>query len=317
VQRQERLHPLDQEAFMAGWDLRPLSLGEILDRTFSIYRRNFLLFLGIAALPHLLVLALQLVQSMRLPIGVIAGRNPSIGNSLYAGGVLTIVAWIVQLFAYLFTQGGSVFAVSEIYLGRPITIGESFGRMRGELGNLFVVLLLNSLLVFGAPVLCFVGAIASGTPSLMFFGFVLFMYPGIYLACRLMVCVPCALLENIGPRASLERSFSLTKGSAGRAFVVYLLYVLLIWAAASLLTWPFAAGIVASQKDPTMLRIWLALTQVGSFIAEVLVGPFLTIAAAIFYFDLRVRKEAFDLQILMNPSGNFPSGPASVPTMLS
>jgi len=36
---------------MAAIDLRPLSLGEILDRTFSLYRNNFLLFFGITAIP--------------------------------------------------------------------------------------------------------------------------------------------------------------------------------------------------------------------------------------------------------------------------
>src|ERR1700722_12618250 len=47
---------------MTGLELRPLSLGEILDRTFTLYRRYFLLFLGISAIPQLLVLAFQLVQ---------------------------------------------------------------------------------------------------------------------------------------------------------------------------------------------------------------------------------------------------------------
>ncbi len=37
---------------MAALDLRPLSLGELLDRTFFLYRRNFLLFVGIAAIPY-------------------------------------------------------------------------------------------------------------------------------------------------------------------------------------------------------------------------------------------------------------------------
>jgi hypothetical protein len=47
---------------MSTLDLRPLSIGELLDRTFSLYRRNFLLFIGISAIPQLLVLALQLAQ---------------------------------------------------------------------------------------------------------------------------------------------------------------------------------------------------------------------------------------------------------------
>lgn len=52
---------------MSTLDLRPLSIGELLDRTFSLYRRNFALFIGIAAIPQLLVLALQLVQTAFLP----------------------------------------------------------------------------------------------------------------------------------------------------------------------------------------------------------------------------------------------------------
>jgi len=39
--------------------LRPLSTGELLDRTFSLYRNHFVLFVGIFALPHLCVLAFQ------------------------------------------------------------------------------------------------------------------------------------------------------------------------------------------------------------------------------------------------------------------
>ncbi len=66
-----------------------------------------------------------------------------------------------------------------------------------------------------------------------------------------------------------------------------------------------------------MMRMWLAMSQVGSFLAGVLVNPFLTIATAVFYYDLRVRKEAFDLQVMMNPSGAIPTGPAGVPTILS
>jgi hypothetical protein len=80
---------------------------------------------------------------------------------------------------------------------------------------------------------------------------------------------------------------------------------------------PFSIAMGLSSKDPAMMRMWLALSQVGSFIATVLVGPFLTIAAAVFYFDLRVRKEAFDLQVMMNPGGSLSPGVAGVPTVLS
>jgi len=198
---------------------------------------------------------------------------------------------------YLLAQGGTVYAVSELYLGRKTTIGASLGRMRGQLGNLFGVTFLSGLAMMG--------------------GLILLIIPGIYIACRLVTAVPAALLEDLGPRASLERSFKLTKDNAGRAFVIYLLYFVLVYAAVLLFMGPFLFMVGMSVKDPAMLRIWMAISQVGAFVGQVLVGPVFTIAAAVFYYDLRVRKEAFDLQIMMNPSGNVSPGFAGVPTTLT
>ena len=44
--------------------LRPLSLGQLLDETFNLYRRNFLLFVGISAVPNLVLLLVQLGLDM-------------------------------------------------------------------------------------------------------------------------------------------------------------------------------------------------------------------------------------------------------------
>lgn len=284
---------------MADLDLRPLSLGEILDRTFSIYRKNFLLFAGITAIPQLLVLALRLAQTLfiTLPAGranvPVEQLQAGTSGSLLAVGIVgAIVGVIVYFVAYLFAQGGTVFAVSELYLGRPTTIGSSLGRMRGQLGSLFGVLTLNGLAVMGALILLII--------------------PGIYVACRLLICVPAALLEDLGPRSSLERSWGLTKDYAGRAFVINLLYVALSYAAALLFTLPFGVAIALSAKNPEALRLWSALSHLGEFVAEVLVGPILTIATAVFYYDLRVRKEAFDLQFMMNPTGPIAPGTPGV-----
>ena len=289
---------------MANVDLRPLSLGEILDRTFSLYRRNFLLFLGITAIPHLLILALNLAQTMFTPLPATRTQVPveqlqgPAANGIFAFGVLGfLVGFIIYIVTYLFAQGGAVYAVSELYLGRETSIGASLRRMRGELLSLFGVILLNGLAVMGATIFLII--------------------PGIYVACRLITCVPAALLEDLGPRASLERSFRLTQGSAGRSFLIFLLYFILLYAAIFLFMFPFGFMVALSAKDPSMVRLWLALSQVGSFLAGVLVSPILTIATAVFYYDLRVRKEAFDLQLMMNPGGAAPGGTAGVPTMLS
>jgi hypothetical protein len=293
---------------MSNMDLRPLSLGELLDRTFTLYRENFLLFIGISAIPHILVLALNLVPIALMPSkvttsGLTAAHLQSHAQGISWGGgfvaiLFGIALLITTLLAYLLSQGATVLAVSELYLGRTTTIGAAFRRVRGELGTIFGVLFLSGL--------------ATGA------AFILLIVPGIYVACRLAVCVPAALLENIGPRDSLERSFALTKGNAGRAFLIYLLYFCLVYAALMLFTLPFTFALAAVRHDPTMVRIWTAGMQVGSFVGNVLVTPVLTIATALFYYDLRVRKEAFDIQMMMtNPLGTGTPATGGVPNLLT
>jgi hypothetical protein len=283
-------------------DLRPLSVGEILDRTFTLYREHFLLFLGICAIPQILLLMVNLAQVFVAVPGkqgktaAIAQMSAGMGVAAVILGILVLIVWLI---VHLFAQGATVIAVSELYLGRTITISESFRRMRGEVGNLFGVILLNGL--------------ATGA------AFILLIIPGIYVMCRLVVCIPAALIEDLGPRTSLDRSFELTKDNAGRAFLIILLYFALSFAAGALFAAPFQFMMVlsAAKSHPEAMRMWMALTQIGSTIATTLVTPVLTIASAILYYDLRVRKEAFDLQMMMNPLGGASPVPSSVPSVLS
>jgi hypothetical protein len=287
---------------MSSLDLRPLSVGEILDRTFTLYRERFLLFLGISAIPHVLLLIVNLAQIfIRYPGNRVATTGAAtLSSTMTATGLLIIlIGAVIGVIVYLLTQGATVTAVSELYMGRNITIADSFRRVKSELGNLFGVVMLNGL--------------ATGA------AFILLIIPGIYLMCRLIVCVPAALIENLGPRTSLERSFELTKDNAGRGFLIILLAFALAFAASFLFAVPFQVmiEITRAKSNPEMLRFWMALSQVGTTIANVLVSPVLTIASAILYYDLRVRKEAFDLQIMMNPLGGVAPSPTTLPTMLS
>ncbi len=290
---------------MAEPALRPLSLGEILDRTFSLYRRHFVLFVGITAIPHLLILGMNLWQAIFMrapqlttkgPLGTQIHRPAGPTGIMALGLAWAIVALVVYLIAYLFSQGGTIYAVSELYLGRTATVESSLRRVWGQLANLFGVIILNGL-VIGVS-------------------FIFLIIPGIYMACRLITCVPAALLEDLGARESLERSFFLTKDNAGRAFLIYLLYFFLTYAAALLIAGPLGIAIAMHGKDPNTLRILTALLQVATFLIGIVIGPVLLIATSLFYYDLRVRKEAFDLQLMMNPSGNI-AGPSRVPSIIS
>jgi hypothetical protein len=275
---------------MTGLDLRPLSLGEILDRTFTIYRNYFLLFLAISGLPRVIVLAFQVPQVL---LGV--NTRGSVSASVVVG-ILSLGVLIVSVVATLYSQGGTVIAISEIYLGRHITIGEALGRVKGNAGTLFAIAFLNGLAILGASILLIV--------------------PGIYVACRLITAVPASLIEGRTAADSLSRSWNLTKGFAGRAFMIGLLFLAIYIAASLLFVAPFSLGAILSLRSGSLSLFAQMGVIIGGQIAAILTQPVLLIAAAIYYFDLRVRKEAFDLQFMMNPTGPLPAGPGSVPSIL-
>ena len=266
---------------MLDTNLRPLSLGEILDRTFTLYRQNFLLFFGITAIPYTLNLALSLFQI--LYFGGIGGGTVKTINAMVSGPriLFTLLSLVVGGLVYLFTEGGTILAVTELYLGRQASMATALRGVWDELGTLFGVVVLNGLAV-GAGFLCLI-------------------IPGIYLVCRLMVCLPAALVEKLGASESLSRSFELTRDNAGRAFMILLVFMAVSMAAGAMV------GVVLiplsfTNRDPSQQQIVAAVTVVLQTAVNALVVPVFLIASSVFYFDLRIRKEAFDLQFMMNPN---------------
>jgi len=106
--------------------LRPLSTGELLDRTFSLYRSHFLLFLGIFALPHLAVLAFQCVGF------VFHSPTPQLTNVLLTG-LWNLVASVFSIVVSAASQAATVVAVSQVHLDRPASVTDSFLRVKDQI----------------------------------------------------------------------------------------------------------------------------------------------------------------------------------------
>src|SRR5688572_16119492 len=120
-------------------DLRPLSIGELFDRAFVLYRRHFWLFVGITAVPGVFALALTLLQT-GIQNPAMQGIDPD--SPEFASAVVAMVGLIGGLFlvavlyfvVYMVALGATTFAVSEVYLGRTATIAQVYGRMKGRVG---------------------------------------------------------------------------------------------------------------------------------------------------------------------------------------
>ena len=282
---------------MPALDLRPLSLGELLDRTFFLYRRHFLLFIGIAAVPYLVILVPVLAGLVLYRL--LAHSSPSFVPAAAVVGIVLIILVAMAVFvAFLYSAGASVFAVSEIYAGRHASIRGSFRMVRGKEWILLGVMFLSGLIIMG--------------------GFLALIIPGIYLMCRIPLATAAAMIENIGPGDAIGRSFFLTKDFAGRSALIYLLAVSLQYGVGLMFQMPFLVLTAVTAKQSHLMLLWTVLGQVGGLLGGILVAPVHTIGFALFYYDLRVRKEAFDLQMMMQAIGADPVPPpiaGGVPSM--
>lgn len=286
---------------MADVDLRPMSLGEVLDRTFKLYKSHFWLFTGITALPFLLVLIAEVVISA---MGI--GRAPSSSTppvsagaigGMIGGGVVVVLLYLLMFGA---AHAATVFAVSDVYLARPVSIRGSFARVGWKALRVLLVYFLIMLIVGGGFFAIAMAGIVLRSPGIMVLALVLFLVPVFILVCRTAVAVPTAMLEDAGAIRSIERSMLLTKGHVMQIFVIFLLAVTFTYVAILIFQFPVMVWTIAEMASRKPPGFGLQLLQhLGEFISQVLAGPIGTIAFSLMYYNLRVRKEAFDIQHLM------------------
>src|SRR5215831_18326884 len=107
-----------------------MSIGEVLDRTFSLYKNHFSLFVGIMSWPFLALFLFNVVLSVASTRGGAphastlphALPTPALIGGAVGGGIVTLVLYLALFGA---AQAATVFAVSDIYLGKTATIGRS------------------------------------------------------------------------------------------------------------------------------------------------------------------------------------------------
>lgn len=307
-------------------ELRPLSIGELLDRTFSYYRNNFWLFVGIVAAPQVAMVAVSLfIQSLRLtgsppppskdPAEIFA-RFPG----MIAGFAITIVVvMLAAIIIYSLVQGAVAFALSEVHLGRATTINAAFRSLRGKAWRLLDVVLSISLRVIGIYILMILGVglivaipatmsrIFKPSPvlfiifgMLIILGLLAAMVLGLVLMMRYALAVPALVLENLTARQAIQRSVKLAKGNIWKIFLIFLLMYLITTIVISVFQGPFLMVTIVIAARHGLPPLWLQiLSTISGGIGGTLSGPLIAIALTLLYFDSRVRKEGFDLQLMM------------------
>jgi hypothetical protein len=323
--------------------LRPMSLGEILDRTIQIYRSRFSLFAALASIPALAMMALQFVNLLWWKLTP-ASYGPRIFFGLTPEGLVYMVAFYqIALLLHILAWPAFAYLTSRLYLGEQPTLSSAFfwcvARWRSWLwmtiaswGAVLVLpeAVFSGIFIGTAYILFELLKLDSvipnewGPPALMFtveFGWVAFLW----LSAALSLAIPAWTLEGLTTGKSLRRGWTLSKGGRWHVFFARFMPAFIGWLLNLALSWTLLLSVFWIMRT---FRIWWYFgpsiyAGVGYFsgaAASTLVGPLFPIALTLIYYDQRIRREGYDIERMMEaagldapitpPGGVSPSAPA-------
>jgi hypothetical protein len=269
--------------------LRPLGIGEILDVSLKIAWRNagtlVRIVLFVVAPAEALSALVQVSASPDLydPGGGFGafGENTTTSESdawtFFAGFA---VAGLIGFVAGQLATGASFKAVAQSYLGERPHWKESLGYALRRFHSILWVVILSGVAIV--------------------VGFFFCLVPMVWLWVSFALALPVLLTEGLRGRKALGRSFGLVRGRWWRTAVLLVLALLLTSIVGGIISFSVAAVAVVRPENPFVLFV---IGAVSSTAAALVTTPFVAAYHTVLYFDLRVRKEAFDLQLLAQSVG--------------
>ena len=270
-------------------DLHPMELGEILDGALTIFRRHFGLFVKIG------VVALWLPVAMMVYIQLAGGTEQHLA--------LYFLALLISNFGGLFLTAAAIRVISDSYMGRPPDLGEALSLGASKIWPLFVVgfgkgiIMVLLFAVIGVIASLAIPAMVSGGGGvaavlfmvLAFFGGCWFIA---FVLCGYAVTTPVVVLETLGGAFdAFGRSWDLTRGFKRKIFGIAVVAFLMIYLPILVI------GGLGGYFRLTAPAMGQAI-EVVSAALPIIVYPLFSCIVTLIYYDLRVRREAFDLQVL-------------------
>jgi hypothetical protein len=281
--------------------LRPLEIGDLLDETFRMYRRHFVLFAGLSVLLSIPTAALSGFSYFALFNGLLQQTTPgefSSSSQPNLGLLETLlvtygVGALISLALVPFIYGAVTYAACESALGRPVTAG---GVLTGVLRRYFALLGYWVLIGLMAILFCLIPL-------------------WIWIWVGWAVVMPVMFVENVGLGAAMGRSWRLVEGRWWRTFlIIFLLFVVYEVVRIALGAFLALGQALLQLLFPSVVILWLSAAS--TVIIDSLVNPVIQIATVLIYFDLRVRKEGLDLfQLAQGVAGMPPPPPTPLPPL--
>jgi len=308
--------------------LRPLTLGEILDRTAQLYRHNFLLFAGVAALPAGVLVAVF------AGFGAIVGLFAAMAKQAVASSVLAVllvlaivlVALPAVIAATVLSQAGLTGTAIGTHLGQPLKIRAALKSVWPRfwrylwlmiLQAVFAVLIPAAIAGSGTFLLFFLASLTGGRTEIGaapgIFIFLVILVTAVIVIYRMLgysLAMAVCVAEDKTAWHSLNRSMKLSRSTRGRIFVM----LLLIWALAMVLSLMAYIPIViviaivaamgrGAEYATVTLIVGEILNVLINFTVQTLIAPVYSTALVLFYYDQRIRTEGYDIEWMMTRAG--------------
>jgi hypothetical protein len=277
--------------------LRPMGLADLLDASFALYRRNFALFAGISAVlgvPQAVIVAVLAALSTGATTTTLGGNGHAYSLNAGSGG-----GGLIGFIFGTLIEGALAFAIARRYLGERVTLEGAYIGVgtRGFLrlfGAVLLGLLAGLVVIFIPLIIILVGAFA-GIPALAGVGVVLIVAAGVVdvvLLVHWFFAPQAVVIEGLGATAALRRSWDLVRGTAWRVFGIGLVVSLIVSILSGIIAGVFTAVLLLGGND----RGTVFLASLVASLVTLLIRPFQRTAFTLLYFDLRIRKEGFDLE---------------------
>ncbi len=291
---------------MEAPQLRPLGVGDIVDRVFALYRSRPLLFFAVSAVPYLVLfllltgMAIAFASTLLAFAGPLAdlaaGRAPDFARAdlraaIVAAVVLGVVGAVLAVVILSVQSAALIAATSSQYLRRPLAAAEVFREGARAAPRIIGASLLVFLIVLVLWVALVIVAVLANQAILFALGVLLGLAATVYIFASTLVAPVVATLEHAGPVTALQRSWWLSHGSRWRIIGLQLLLLVLNAVIGALLSALLLGSLIS---DPTARTI---VQQAANLITNIAWAPVQWGTFAVLYYDLRVRREAFDLQL--------------------
>ncbi len=261
---------------MTTQQFEPMSSGQILDKVFRLYKENFVRFIATVAIIQVPLALLSMIWVTTVFAQMRTG-TPSTAGLIVGQLVLVFISIVGQSLC----NGALMKGVSESYLGNEVTVSESYRFILPKLGTLIWASILVGLVVM--------------------VGFILLVVPGVIFMLWYYLVIPAIVLESLKARQGMGRSKLLVKGNLVKVFVIGLVVFLIGLIVGQV--FQYVGNILAKAVAGTNTSAITLVVQLTSLVGQVLIMPIGAAAAILLYYDMRIRKEGFDLEMLAQSLG--------------